>query len=63
MTMSIRTTALTAFVVGALAAGAVLMAPTADAAPKPAGPKSWTADPVTEGFAEPLGTRVTVEGV
>ena len=74
--MRIRTSALTAFVIGALAAGSVLMAPTADATPKVAAPKflaaselprhpssPWTAGPVTEGFPEALGGCVSTEGV
>jgi len=76
MTMRIRTSALIAFVVGALSAGSVLMAPTADAAPKATGPtflaaselpphpsSSWTAGAVTEGFPEALGSCVSTEGV
>ena len=74
MSMRIRTSALTALTVAALAAGTVLMAPAAGAAPKAAAPKflsasqlpphptsSWTAGPVTEGFPEALGLCVSTE--
>lgn len=76
MSMRIRTSALTALTVAALAAGSVLVAPAAGAAPKAAAPKhlsaselpphrtsSWTAGPVTEGFPEALGSCVSTEGV
>jgi hypothetical protein len=76
MSMRIRTTALTALTVAALAAGTVLTAPAAGAAPKAAAPKflsasqlpphptsSWTAGPVTEGLPEVLGLCVSTEGV
>ncbi|MFC8670955.1 hypothetical protein [Streptomyces sp. NPDC057199] len=76
MSMRIRTSALTALAVAALAAGTVLTAPAAGAAPKAAAPKflsasqlpphptsSWTAGPVTEGFPEALGLCVSTEGV
>ncbi|MEU3937719.1 hypothetical protein AB0E85_37690 [Streptomyces sp. NPDC029044] len=75
MSKRIRTSALTALAVAALAAGTVLTAPAAGAAPKAAGPKflsanqlpphptsSWTAGPVTEGFPDGLGC-VDTEGV
>ncbi|MBZ3906697.1 MULTISPECIES: hypothetical protein [Streptomyces] len=76
MSMRIRTSALTALTVAALAVGSVLMAPAAGAASKAAAPKllsasqlpphptsSWTAGPVTEGFPEALGVCVSTEGV
>jgi hypothetical protein len=76
MSMRIRTSALTALAVAALAAGTVLTAPVAGAAPRAAAPKflsasqlpphptsSWTAGPVTEGFPEELGYCVSTEGV
>ncbi|MFI6107495.1 hypothetical protein [Streptomyces sp. NPDC051310] len=76
MSMRIRTSALTAPTVAALAAGTVLTAPAAGAAPKAAAPKflsasqlpphptsSWTAGPVTDGFPEALGLCVSTEGV
>ncbi|MFF3712924.1 hypothetical protein [Streptomyces phaeochromogenes] len=76
MSMRIRTSALTALTVAALAAGTVLTAPAAGAAPRAAAPKflsasqlpphptsSWTAGPVTEGFPEALGFCVSTEGV
>ncbi|MDX3131273.1 hypothetical protein PV367_16150 [Streptomyces europaeiscabiei] len=76
MSMRIRTSALTALAVAALAAGTVLTAPAAGAATKAAAPKflsasqlpphptsSWTAGPVTEGFPEALGLCVSTEGV
>ncbi|MGW0867478.1 hypothetical protein [Streptomyces sp. NPDC002611] len=76
MSMRIRTSALTALTVAALAAGTVATAPAAGAAPKAAAPKflsaselpphptsSWTAGPVTEGFPEGLGFCVSTEGV
>ncbi|MFB6555421.1 hypothetical protein [Streptomyces sp. NPDC056405] len=76
MSMLIRTSALTALTVAALAAGTVLTAPAAGAAPKAAAPKflsasqlpphptsSWTAGPVTDGFPEELGLCVSTEGV
>lgn len=76
MSMRIRTSALTALTLAALAAGTVLTAPSAGAAPKAAVPKflsasqlpphptsSWTAGPVTEGFPEELGFCVSTEGV
>ncbi|WP_371658044.1 hypothetical protein [Streptomyces sp. NBC_00280] len=76
MSMRIRTSALTALAVAALAAGTVLTAPAAGAAPKAATPtflsasqlpphptSSWTAGPVTEGFPEALGLCVSTEGV
>ncbi|MEU5893100.1 hypothetical protein ABZ835_40650 [Streptomyces sp. NPDC047461] len=75
MSMRIRTSALTALAVAAVAAGTVLTAP-AGAAPQAAVPKflsasqlpphptsSWTAGPVTEGFPEELGFCVSTEGV
>ncbi|MBX9366780.1 hypothetical protein [Streptomyces sp. WAC04114] len=71
-----RASALTALTVAALAAGTVLTAPAAGAAPKAAAPKflsasqlpphptsAWTAGPVTEGFPEGLGFCVSTEGV
>ncbi|MEU9570824.1 hypothetical protein AB0D62_13185 [Streptomyces massasporeus] len=71
-----RASALTALTVAALAAGTVLTAPAAGAAPKAAAPKflsasqlpphptsTWTAGPVTEGFPEGLGFCVSTEGV
>ncbi|WP_338135362.1 hypothetical protein [Streptomyces europaeiscabiei] len=74
--MRIRTSALTALAVAALAAGTVLTAPAAGAATKAAAPtflsasqlpphptSSWTAGPVTEGFPEALGLCVSTEGV
>ncbi|MGI5366545.1 hypothetical protein [Streptomyces iakyrus] len=76
MSMRIRTSALTALAVAALAAGTVLTAPAAGAAPKAAAPKflsasqlpphptsAWTAGPVTEGFPDGLGQCVDTEGV
>lgn len=76
MSLRIRTSACTALTVAALAAGTVLMAPAAGAAPNAAAPKflsasqlpphptsSWTAGPVTEGFPEELGSCVSTEGV
>ncbi|WP_327699829.1 hypothetical protein [Streptomyces sp. NBC_00459] len=76
MSMRIRTGAVTALAVAALAAGTVLTAPAAGAAPKAATPtflsasqlpphptSSWTAGPVTEGFPESLGLCVSTEGV
>ncbi|MER5887226.1 hypothetical protein ABT160_25675 [Streptomyces sp. NPDC001941] len=76
MSLRIRTSACTALTVAALAAGTVLIAPAAGAAPKAAAPKflsasqlpphptsSWTAGPVTEGFPEELGFCVSTEGV
>ncbi|MFF8289013.1 hypothetical protein ACF068_07225 [Streptomyces sp. NPDC016309] len=76
MSMRIRTSALTALGVAALAAGTVLTAPAAGAAPKAAAPtflsasqlpphptSSWTAGPVTDGFPEELGLCVSTEGV
>ncbi|MEU6804243.1 hypothetical protein [Streptomyces neyagawaensis] len=76
MSMRIRTSALTALAVAALAAGTVLTAPAAGAATKAAAPtflsasqlpphptSSWTAGPVTEGFPEALGLCVSTEGV
>jgi hypothetical protein len=76
MSMRIRTSALTALSVAALAAGTVLTAPAAGAAPKAAAPKflsasqlpphptsSWSAGPVTDGFPEELGLCVSTEGV
>ncbi|MFE0207349.1 hypothetical protein [Streptomyces sp. NPDC058985] len=75
MSMRIRTGALTALTLAALAAGTVLTAP-AGAAPKAAAPtflsasqlpphptSSWTAGPVTDGFPEALGLCVSTEGV
>ncbi|MFJ3616628.1 hypothetical protein ACIPSH_00550 [Streptomyces iakyrus] len=75
MSMRIRTSALTALAVAALAVGTVVSAPAADAAPKAATPtflsasqlpphptSAWTAGPVTEGFPEGLGC-VDTEGV
>ncbi|MFJ7260432.1 hypothetical protein ACIQV2_09725 [Streptomyces globosus] len=76
MSMRIRTSALTALTATAVAAGTLLTAPAAVAAPEPAAPKflsasqlpphpssSWTAGPVTEGFPEALGLCVSTEGV
>ncbi|GAA5206305.1 hypothetical protein [Streptomyces thinghirensis] len=76
MSMRVRTSALTALTVSALAAGTVLTAPAAGAAPKAPAPKflsasqlpphptsSWTAGPVTGGFPEELGLCVSTEGV
>ncbi|MFI6274596.1 hypothetical protein [Streptomyces sp. NPDC050988] len=76
MSMRIRTSALTALTVAALATGMVLTAPAAGAAPKAAAPKflsasqlpphptsSWTAGLVTEGFPEALGLCVSTEGM
>ncbi|MFF7733263.1 hypothetical protein [Streptomyces sp. NPDC007984] len=76
MPKHIRASALTALTVAALAAGTVLTAPAAGAAPKAAAPKflsasqlpphptsTWTAGPVTEGFPEGLGFCVSTEGV
>ncbi|MET8687340.1 hypothetical protein ABZV77_24300 [Streptomyces sp. NPDC004732] len=76
MSMRIRTSAFTALTVAALAAGTVLTAPAAGAAPKAAAPKllsasqlpphptsSWTAGRTTEGFPEALGLCVSTEGV
>ncbi|WJV47978.1 hypothetical protein [Streptomyces flavofungini] len=76
MSMRIRTSACTALAVAALAAGTVLTAPAAGAAPKAAAPKflsasqlpphassSWTAGPVKGGFPEGLGVCVSTEGV
>ncbi|MEV7141591.1 hypothetical protein [Streptomyces tauricus] len=76
MPMSMRASALTALTVAALAAGTVLTAPAAGAAPKAATPtflsasqlpphptSAWTAGPVTEGFPEALGLCVSTEGV
>ncbi|MFI6876219.1 hypothetical protein ACIBL6_22590 [Streptomyces sp. NPDC050400] len=75
-TLRIRTSACAALAVAALAAGTVLTAPAAGAAPRAATPtflsasqlpphptSSWTAGPVTEGFPEALGTCVSTEGV
>ncbi|MDX2603746.1 hypothetical protein PV379_12720 [Streptomyces caniscabiei] len=76
MSLRMRTSAFTALAVAALAAGTVLAAPAAGAAPKAAAPtflsasqlpphptSSWTAGPVTEGFPEALGLCVSTEGV
>ncbi|MGW5782867.1 hypothetical protein ACWEWK_02605 [Streptomyces sp. NPDC003757] len=76
MSMRIPVTALTALTAAALAAGTVLTAPAAGAAPKAAAPRflsasqlpphptsSWTAGPVTDGFPEELGLCVSTEGV
>ncbi|MEU9519606.1 hypothetical protein [Streptomyces sp. NPDC048224] len=76
MSMRIPVSALTALTAAALAAGTVLMAPAAGAAPKAAAPRflsasqlpphptsSWTAGPVTDGFPEELGYCVSTEGV
>ncbi|WP_405657696.1 hypothetical protein [Streptomyces sp. RK9] len=76
MSLRIRTSACTALAVAALAAGTVLTAPAAGAAPQAAAPKflsasqlpphpssSWTAGPVEDGFPEGLGTCVSTEGV
>ncbi|MGW7280298.1 hypothetical protein ACWGIV_18710 [Streptomyces sp. NPDC054844] len=76
MSMRVRTSALAALTVSALAVGTVLTAPAAGAAPKAAAPKflsasqlpphpasSWTAGPVTDGFPEELGFCVSTEGV
>ncbi|CAM5284994.1 Sensor domain-containing protein OS=Streptomyces tendae OX=1932 GN=GUR47_06800 PE=4 SV=1 [Streptomyces tendae] len=78
MSLSLRfpVSALTALTTAALAAGTVLMAPAAGAAPKAAAPtflsaaqlpphptSSWTAGPVTDGFPEELGLCVSTEGV
>ncbi|WP_033306689.1 hypothetical protein RFN58_33270 [Streptomyces iakyrus] len=75
MSMRIRTSALTALAVAALAAGSVVTAPAAGAAPKAAAPtflsasqlpphptSAWTAGPVAEGFPDGLGC-VDTEGV
>ncbi|WP_369195190.1 hypothetical protein [Streptomyces djakartensis] len=76
MPRHIRASALTTLTVAALAAGTILTAPAAGAAPRAAAPKflsasqlpphpasAWTAGPVTEGFPEGLGTCVSTEGV
>ncbi|MEV4788291.1 hypothetical protein AB0K53_23070 [Streptomyces tuirus] len=76
MPKHLRASALTALTVAALAAGTVLTAPAAGAAPKAAAPtflsasqlpphptSAWTAGPVTEGFPEELGFCVSTEGV
>ncbi|MEU6916172.1 hypothetical protein [Streptomyces olindensis] len=76
MPKRMRASALTALTAAALAAGTVLMAPAAGAAPKAAAPKflsasqlpphptsAWTAGPVTEGFPQGLGSCVDTEGV
>ncbi|MFI7316186.1 hypothetical protein [Streptomyces venezuelae] len=77
MSLRIRTSACTTFAVAALAAaGTVLTAPAAGAAPQAAAPKflsasqlpphptsSWTAGPVTEGFPDEIGYCVSTEGV
>ncbi|MFD6191543.1 MULTISPECIES: hypothetical protein [unclassified Streptomyces] len=76
MSLRIRTSTLTALTVAALAAGTVLVAPSAGAAPKAAAPtflsasqlpphpsSSWTAGPVTDGFPEELGLCLSTEGV
>ncbi|MDK1345598.1 hypothetical protein QNO09_20300 [Streptomyces sp. 378] len=76
MSKHVRASALTALTVAALAAGTVLTAPAAGAAPKAAAPKflsasqlpphptsSWTAGPVTEGFPDGLGFCVDTESV
>ncbi|MEU9644377.1 hypothetical protein [Streptomyces sp. NPDC048188] len=76
MSMRIPVSALTALTAAALAAGTVLTAPAAGAAPKAAAPRflsasqlpphptsSWTAGPVTDGFPEELGLCVSTEGV
>ncbi|MEV0241135.1 hypothetical protein AB0I06_14570 [Streptomyces sp. NPDC050674] len=76
MPKHVRASALAALTVAALAAGTVLTAPAAGAAPKAAAPKflsaselpphptsAWTAGPVTEGFPESLGSCVSTEGV
>ncbi|MEU5898471.1 MULTISPECIES: hypothetical protein [Streptomyces] len=76
MSMRIRTSARTALAVAALAAGTVLTAPAAGAAPQATAPKflsasqlpphptsSWTAGPVTEGFPDEIGFCVSTEGV
>ncbi|MEU1850628.1 hypothetical protein ABZ499_15475 [Streptomyces sp. NPDC019990] len=76
MSMRIRTSALTALTVAALAVGTVLTAPAAGAASNVAAPtflsasqmpphptSSWTAGPVSDGFPEGLGSCVDTEGV
>ncbi|MEU5622539.1 MULTISPECIES: hypothetical protein [Streptomyces] len=76
MSVRIRTSAVTALACAALAAGAVLTAPAAGAAPRTAGPaflsasqlpphptSSWTAGPVTDGFSEELGLCLSTEDV
>ncbi|MDG5804687.1 hypothetical protein P9869_18840 [Streptomyces ossamyceticus] len=76
MSMRIRTSALTALAVAALAAGALLTAPAAGAAPKAAAPtflsaselpphptSSWTAGPVGEGVPASLDPCFTTESV
>ncbi|WP_432118074.1 hypothetical protein [Streptomyces sp. bgisy032] len=76
MPMRTRTGALTALTAAALAAGAVLTAPAAGAAPKAVQPKflsasqlpphpssAWTAGPVTDGFPEELAACLGQEGL
>ncbi|WP_435251397.1 hypothetical protein [Streptomyces tendae] len=76
MSMRIRTSTVTALICAALAAGAVLTAPAAGAAPRTAKPaflsasqlpphptSSWTAGPVTDGFSDELGLCLSTEGV
>ncbi|MFD7463407.1 hypothetical protein [Streptomyces tendae] len=76
MSMRIRTSTVTALTCAALAAGAVLTAPAAGAAPRTAEPaflsasqlpphptSSWTAGPVTDGFSDELGLCLSTEGV
>ncbi|MFF8830818.1 hypothetical protein [Streptomyces sp. NPDC015131] len=76
MSIRIRTSALSALAVAALAAGTVLTAPAAGAAPKATGPaflsasqlpphpsSSWTADPVTGGVPQALDLCLHTEGV
>ncbi|MFD5805188.1 MULTISPECIES: hypothetical protein [unclassified Streptomyces] len=71
-----RTSALTALTAAILAAGTILTAPPAGAAPRTPAPaflsasqlpphpaSSWTAGPVTDGFPEQLGLCVSTEGV
>ena len=76
MPMRSRISAVIALAVATLAAGTVLTAPSAGAAPKTTTPtflsasqlpphptSSWTAGPITEGFPEALGLCVSTEGV
>ncbi|MFF9780469.1 hypothetical protein ACF1HJ_43410, partial [Streptomyces sp. NPDC013978] len=76
MSMRIRTSALTALAVAALAAGSVLTAPAAGAASKAAAPKflsasqlpphpssAWTAGPVKEGVPASLDLCFHTENV
>lgn len=76
MSTRMRTSTATALTCAALAAGAVLTAPAAGAAPRTAEPaflsasqlpphptSSWTAGPVADGFPDALGLCVSTEGV